>query len=210
MVPHSASHIGDCTLKVSRLLHKSPGAAFPLNSLSHPWLGWSKLAVAIGAVYFLAAQLGLFQRTQVGASIFWPATGVAVGALVALGPTARLPVAIGVAVATAAVCIMFARSPWLTITFIILNSGEALLTAWLIERWFGREFKLENASQVLGFLVASAITAAMGAAGTAVAVGLVDPTTHSLNVWRIWFAASLLAWISTTGESANRGHLRAT
>jgi PAS domain S-box-containing protein len=107
-----------------------------------------------------------------------------------------LPVAIGVAVATAAVCIMFARSPWLTITLIFLNSGEALLTAWLIERWFGREFKLENVSQVLGFLVASAMTAAIGAAGTAVAISLVDPTTHFLNVWRTWSAASLLGAIT--------------
>jgi PAS domain S-box-containing protein len=196
MVPPSASDIGGCTVRVTRLLHKSPGAAFPLDSPSHPWLGWAKLAVAIAIAYFLAAWLGLFQRTQVGASIFWPATGVGVGALIALGPTARLPVAIGVAVATAAVCMMFARSLWLTIIFISLNSGEALLTAWLIERWFGREFKLENVSQVLGFLAASAITAAMGAAGTAVAISLVDPTTHSLNVWRIWFAASLLGAIT--------------
>jgi len=179
-----------------RSVHESPGAAFPVDSLNHPWRGWAKLTVAIGAAYFLAAQLGLFQRTQVGASIFWPATGVAVGALIALGPTARLPVVIGVAVATAAVCIMFARGPWLTITFIFLNSGEALLTAWLIERWFGREFKLENVSQVLGFLAASAMTAAIGAAGTAVAISLVDPTTHFLNVWRIWSAASLLGAIT--------------
>jgi PAS domain S-box-containing protein len=196
MVPPSASHIYDPTLKVLRLLHKSPGAAFPPNGLSHPWLGWAKLAVAIGVAYFLAARLGLFQRTQVGASIFWPATGVAVGALIALGPTAQLPVAIGVAVATAAACMIFARSVWLTIIFVFLNSGEALLTPWLIERWFGREFKLENVSQVLGFLVASAITAAIGAVGTAAAVGLVDPTTHFLNVWRIWFAASLLGAIT--------------
>ena len=60
----SASHIDDFTLKVSRLLHKSPGTVFPLNSLSHPWLGWVKLTVAIGVAYFLAARLGLFQRWE--------------------------------------------------------------------------------------------------------------------------------------------------
>jgi PAS domain S-box-containing protein len=80
--------------------------------------------------------------------------------------------------------------------FGLVCAGQTLLTAWLIERWFGRAFKLEDVSQVLGFLVASAVGAATGAVGAAIAVNLVDPTTSPLHVWRLWFAAGLLGTVT--------------
>src|SRR5262245_66413381 len=58
------------------------------------------LALAIGVAYFMAARLGLIYMTKPGLAVFWPAAGVAVGALIALGPRARLPVAVAVGVAT--------------------------------------------------------------------------------------------------------------
>ena len=48
----------------------------------------------------------------------------------------------------------------LALTFGVVCAGQTLLTAWLVERWFGRAFKLEDVPQVLGFLVASAVGAA--------------------------------------------------
>ena len=92
----SASHI-DGTLKAPRAPHeKSQRAALPFDSSGHSWLGAIALAVAIGIAYFLAARLGLALRAKEGVAIFWPAAGIAVGALVALGPRVRLPVAAGV------------------------------------------------------------------------------------------------------------------
>src|SRR5262245_4723027 len=59
------------------------------------------LAVAVGVAYFLAAQLSLGLLTQPdGVAVFWPAAGVSAGVLIALGPTARLPVAAGAMAAT--------------------------------------------------------------------------------------------------------------
>ena len=78
----------------------------------------------------------------------------------------------------------------------LVNVGQALLTAWLVERWFGRQFKLEDVFQVLGFLLASAIAAAVAAAGAAVAISLVQATTSSLGVWRLWFASCLLGIVT--------------
>ena len=175
---------------------KSEGTAFPLDdNLEQSWLGAVELAIAIGIAYFLAARLGLAFRSQMGASIFWPASGIAVGALVTLGAKARLPVAAAVLISSIVSCLMIGRSPGIAIAFGLANAGEALLTAWLLERWFAGVFRLEDVSQVLGFLVASAIGAAMGAVGAGIAISFVEPTI-ALHVWRLWFASCSLGMIT--------------
>ena len=65
------------------------------------WVTLIGLAVAVGIAFFLAARLGLSLLIESdGVAVFWPASGVASGTLIALGPRARWPVAIGVASAT--------------------------------------------------------------------------------------------------------------
>jgi PAS domain S-box-containing protein len=61
----------------------------------------------------------------------------------------------------------------------------------MIERWFGGVFKLDDVPQALGFLVASAIGAALGATGVALAKTFGEPVAF-VQVWRIAFAARLL------------------
>src|SRR6266571_2583108 len=54
------------------------------------WISAIGLAVAVGIAYFLAARLSLSLLTKSdGVAVFWPASGVAAGALIALGPGAR-------------------------------------------------------------------------------------------------------------------------
>lgn len=147
-------------------------------------------------------------RTQPeGVAVFWPAAGLAVGALIVLGPSARLPVV--VAVATITSNLLIARNPWLAITFGFLNAGQALLTAWLIERRFGNEFKLEDVPQVLGFLVAAVVAAALAALGAAIAVSLVQSAASTLNVWRLWFASCSLGIVTVAPPLTGRGYARA-
>ena len=163
---------------------------------SQPWRGVVKLAVGIGIAYFLAGRLGLVLRVGPGIAVFWPAAGIAVGALIALGSSARLPVAAAVVVATTLCNLMIGRNAWLAIAFGSINAGQTLFTAWLLERWFGSTFKLEDVQRVLGFLGASAVGSAIAAVGAAIAVSLINPTASPLQVWRLWFAACSLGIVT--------------
>jgi PAS domain S-box-containing protein len=178
------------------LHHKSTGATFPFNGPNQPWLGTVGLAVAIGIAYFMAARFGLALRAHTGTSVFWPAAGISVGALIVWGRRAHLPVVAAVLVATIVSNLMIGKNVWLAVAFGVVNAGQALLTATLIERWFGRSFKLGNVPQVLGFLVASAIGSAVAATGATIAVGLIQSTASAFIVWRVWLASCLLGIVT--------------
>ena len=92
--------------------------------------------------------------------------------------------------------LMMGRNAWLAIAFGSINAGQTLFTAWLLERWFGSTFKLEDVQRVLGFLGASAAGSAIAAAGAAIAVSLINPAASPLQVWRLWFAACSLGIVT--------------
>src|SRR5215831_7087596 len=183
-------------------LEKRQGAAFPWENLSHSWHGAVGRAVVIGVAFLLGSRLGMFLRDGPdGLAVFSPAAGIATGALIALGSAARLPVASAVVCATIACSLIecsliMGRSPWLAIPLSLANAGQPLITAWLIERWFGDDFKLEDVRRVVGFLAASTIAAAVAAAAAAIAISLFEPAATPVNVWRLWFASSLLGIIT--------------
>src|SRR5215471_13300745 len=109
------------------------------------WVHSIGLAAAVGIVYFLAARLSLLLLTKPdGVAVFWPASGVASGVLIALGPRARLPVAAGAMAATVVANLMGDRTLFSAVVFGLCNAGEALLTASLIERYFGLGFNLSK------------------------------------------------------------------
>ena len=132
-------------------LGKGGGGAFPFSG-EPSWRGVVKLAVAIGIAYFLAGRLGLALRAEPGVAVFWPAAGIAVGALIALGPSARLPVAAAVVVATIVCSLMIGRNAWLAIAFGSINAGQTLFTAWLLERWFGQHVQAGRRAASAGVL----------------------------------------------------------
>src|SRR5436305_10811111 len=111
-----------------------PAAAHALRG----WLGSVVLAVTVAVGYFLAARLSLSLLTKPdGVAVFWPASGVAAGALIALGPRYKWPVAIGAAAATIAANLLGDRTFAGAAAFALCNAGEALLAAGFIERLFG-------------------------------------------------------------------------
>jgi PAS domain S-box-containing protein len=176
----------------SRVPEGGPGMAFSHSVVSKSWV----VAVATGLAYFLAGRLSFALRADPIIACFWPAAGIAVGALLALGASARLPIAAAVVMATTVSNLMIGRNAWLAIAFGSINAGQTLFTAWLLERWFEGRFKLEDVQRVLGFLGASALGSAIAAVGAAIAVNLINPTASPLHVWRIWFAASLLGIVT--------------
>jgi integral membrane sensor domain MASE1 len=116
-----------------------------------PWSGAIGLAVGVGIAYFLAAQLSLKLLAEPdGVALFWPAAGVSSGVLIAHGGAARLPVASGVIVATIVANLMGDRSVGSAAASALWNTGEALLAAWLIERYFGSSFYPRQAAQCVG------------------------------------------------------------
>jgi PAS domain S-box-containing protein len=162
------------------------------------WLGWAGLSIAVGLAYLLTAQLGLaLLTTAERVAVFWPASGIAVGILIALGGWARGPVAAGVIAATLAANLMADRSVWSASAFGLCNAAEALLATWLIEHWFGRAFSLNSLRRVLGLFASAAVAAATAAVGSSGAMKLFGPSTAAfLDVWEVWFASDALGIIT--------------
>ncbi|HWE16102.1 MAG TPA: PAS domain-containing protein [Hyphomicrobiaceae bacterium] len=159
------------------------------------WAGRISLAVGVGLAYFLAAGLGLSLLTAAeGVAVYWPATGIAVGILIAYGRWACAPVATAVVVASAAAALFISdRNVWSALAIGFCNAGEALLAMWLIERWFGPAFDLASVRRVMGFFAAAALAPAMAAVGASGALRLFGPSTAGFfDIWKVWFASDAL------------------
>jgi integral membrane sensor domain MASE1 len=128
------------------------------GNLTRRWAGGIGLAVAIGLAYFLAAWLayGLSLQSE-GLAVFWPASGVSSGLLIALGPRARWPVVSGVIVAVVADHLIMADPLRVGIAFAVSDVAETLIIAGLIGRYFGTEFGLDRLRHVLSMLAAAVI-----------------------------------------------------
>src|SRR6266478_5023618 len=152
------------------------------------WIAAMGLATAVGIACFFAAQLSLeFLAKPDGVAVFWPAAGVSSGVVIALGRDARLPVAGGVMVATIIANLTGDRNVWGATAFALCNAGEALLAAWLIERYFGSGFRLDRLRNVLGLLAATVIaTAASGIGGTVAFKLFRSPTAPIWTTWQHW------------------------
>jgi PAS domain S-box-containing protein len=161
-----------------------------------PWVGLIGLGLAVGVAYFLAAKLSLALLAPDGVALFWPAAGVSAGVLIALGRDVQAPVVIGAVVAAIAANLTGDRNVWSAFSFALSSAGEALLAAWLIERYLGVDISLGRLRDLLGFLaVAVAAAAAAGVGGM-----VCHKLFHSLagpawTTWLHWFASDSIGMI---------------
>src|SRR5215475_11415156 len=161
------------------------------------WMSLSWLAVVIGCLYILSAKLSLSLLTPDGVAVFWPAAGVAAGALIAFGPRARWAVVAGTMVATSVANLLGDRNLLSSIVFAVCNAGEALLAAALIERFFSSPFNLDRLRHVLGLLGAAIIATAVSGIGGTLGFALFhSPTAPLLVTWQNWFASDALGIIT--------------
>jgi two-component sensor histidine kinase/integral membrane sensor domain MASE1 len=156
------------------------------------------LAFAVGIAYLCAAHFSLLLLAHPsGVAVFWPAAGMSSGVLIAIGPSARLPVAAGTMVATIIANLMGDRTVCGATAFAFCNAGEALLTAWLIERHFGPGFSLGRLRNVLGLLAAAAVATAASGVGGMVAYRLFhSPATPIWTTWRHWLTSDAVGIIA--------------
>ena len=156
------------------------------------------VALAVGVAYFLGARLSLSLLTKPdGVAVFWPASGVAAGALIALGPHYKWPVAIGAAAATIVANLLGDRTFAGAAAFALCNAGEALLAAGFIERLFGSGFALDRLRQVLGLLAAAVFATAISGIGGTLGFKLFHfSAAPSLTIWQHWFASDALGIVT--------------
>ena len=174
------------------------------------WLGPTALTIVMGAAYFVAAQFSLALLAKPdGLAVFWPGSGLAAGTLIAIGSGARMPVAIGVGMASAAASLLSGQNLAAAVVFSSCNAGEALLVAWLIERRFGKEFRLESLSSVVGFIAAGVVGSALSAIPATVGFILFHSAEAPvLATWLNWLASDALGVIMVGPLFIGLGALR--
>jgi signal transduction histidine kinase len=158
------------------------------------------LAFAVAITYFLASQLSFFLRTKPDdVAWFWPAAGVAAGVLIAIGPGARLPVAVGTIVASIPGNLLGNWSLWTSIVFALCNAGQVVLVAGLIERYFGPAFRLDSLRNVLGLITATIVGTAAAATGGTMGIVLVEGSTAPvLTIWYHWMTSNVTGIVAVT------------
>jgi two-component sensor histidine kinase/PAS domain-containing protein len=175
---------------------------------SRAWAGALGLAVGIGCAYFVAARIGLTLLTKTeGVADFWPASGLATGALLVLGLRARACVAAGILAATVAANLLAERDLPTAVALGGCNAGEALLAAWLVERWSGPQLKFDALRGLWGFLAAAALAPAVAAVGAAAVMQPLHPDASLLGVWRMWAAADALGIVTIAPLAVGLFHL---
>jgi signal transduction histidine kinase len=182
---------------VSQLAHDQRQRS-TADDVTQRWVGSIGLAAAVGLGYFLAADFSvrLILKPE-GVAVFWPAAGISSGILIALGPRARWPVLAGVIVATVATHLIIKDPLWAGVALGLCNGAEALVTAGLIQHYFGAGFDLVRLRYVFSLLAAAvAATIASGIGGAATYRLMQGPSAPMLNTWQHWFASDFVGIIA--------------
>ncbi len=161
------------------------------------WIRSIGIAAAVGLAYFLAAELSNSFLITPETVIFWPAAGIAAGALISLWSIARWPVLAGVMAAVAAANLLRHLGLPATGTWVLGNTAEPLLIALLIHRHFGADFKIDRLYCVLGLFAAAAAGAAVASTWWTfvyywVFASLKDPMSN----WLHWIVSDLAGIVS--------------
>jgi integral membrane sensor domain MASE1 len=168
------------------------------DDVTQRWVGSIGLAAAVGLAYFVAADFSvrLIVKPE-GVAVFWPAAGISLGILIALGPRARWPVLAGVIVATVATHLIIKDPLWAGVALGLCNGAEALVTAGLIQHYFGAGFDLVRVRYIFSLLAAAvAATIASGMGGAATYRLMQGPSSPMLNTWPHWFASDFVGIIA--------------
>ena len=166
--------------------------------LTRQWVRGIGLAAAVGVSYFLTADFSVRLVLQPeGVAVFWPAAGLSSGLLIALGRRARWPVLAGVIVATVATHLIIKDPLWAGVALGLCNGAEALITAGLIQYYFGAGFNVDRLRNIIGLLAAAVAGTSMSGIGGAVTYRLLrGPSAAMLETWQHWFASDAIGIVA--------------
>jgi signal transduction histidine kinase len=166
--------------------------------LTRRWVRGIGITAAVGLAYFLLAELGLGlygQTTWV--PVFWPAFGISAGTLIALGPSARLQVAVGVIAAIVLAHLIAGDPRWLGATFALADGVEPLVTAGLVQHFFGPQFSLGRLRHLLGLLAAAILASVVSFAVVAVSFRWFQASAEPiLTMLQHWFITDMVGFVS--------------
>jgi signal transduction histidine kinase len=180
------------------LLARDQGQRSTADDVTQRWVGSIGLAAAVGLGYFLAADFSVRLLVEPeGVAVFWPAAGISSGLLIALGPRARWSVLAGVILATVATHLIIGDPLWAGVALGLCNAAEALVTAGLIQHYFGAGFNIVRVRYVFGLLGAAvAGTIVSGFGGAATYRLMQGPSAPVLNTLQHWFASDFVGIIA--------------
>jgi len=155
-------------------------------------LRWLARALALAAAYFLVAEIGLRYAT-IGPSIspVWPPTGLAVAALVLLGPRYWPAILLGAFVANATTSIPVLAAAGIACG----NTAEALLAAYLLRSRAGQHLALDDLSGVRTLVGVAAPVGALASATVGVTTLWLAHVLPGAGVWSalsLWWAGDYL------------------
>src|SRR5438876_12183935 len=155
-------------------------------------LRWSARALALAAAYFVVAEIGLRYAT-IGPSIspVWPPTGLAVAALVLLGPGYWPAILVGAFLANAATSIPVLAAAGIACG----NATEAALAAYLLRSRAGRHRALDDLLGVRTLVGVAAPLGALASATVGVTTLWLARVVSGAGVWSalsLWWAGDYL------------------
>jgi diguanylate cyclase (GGDEF)-like protein len=159
-------------------------------------LGLGRIAL-LAAAYWTVAKLGLLAAIPPGyATAIWPASGMAVAALVAFGNASWPGIWIGAFLVNLGVQSSFAAAA-------IMGTGntlEGVLAAWLVRQTLGNDASFERGADVGTFLGIAALSAVVAATFAAVPLHLVHEVSLSQLAWNVltWWQGDAMGIVLVT------------
>jgi signal transduction histidine kinase len=156
------------------------------------WLGYVAAAVGLAAVYLVAARLGLMLDAVAGfATLVWPATGIALAALVVFGYRLWPGIFVGAFIAN----VLTGAPPLVALGIAVGNTLEAVVGAYVLRRLGGFRPSLDGVQAVLGLIVLAAGLSTMISSSIGVSslyLGGIVPLAQAGEAWRAWWLGDLI------------------
>ena len=155
-------------------------------------LGYLAAILGLAAVYLVAARLGLMMDAVAGfATLVWPATGIALAALVLFGYRLWPGVFVGAFVAN----LLTGAPPLVALGIAVGNTLEAVAGTYLLRRVPGFRPSLDRLQDVLALIVlaagvSTAISSAIGV--SSLYLGGILPLAQAGIAWRAWWLGDLI------------------